>query len=460
MGQVGIKITEAALVRPVLIVSLVIVLFASALSKAQDTDRDTPQSTSDDPQQSVVKPRKVVKTPPDPTIENNIDAVEADESEEATGTKHWNEFDAKYITGRVGLGFLYETAAYDQDEQSKEQFPLEFGYKVRDFRFLFSGGFPTLKRSVTYSVGVMYDAPNGSWLIRQTGIMVALSETWGHLFIGRTKEGFSLNKVMTGYDGWTMERATMNDATVPLLADGIKWMGYLPKHGFMWNVGYYNDVFSKGQSFSSFSSQEVARLAWLPVRSVSETHSLVHLGVNLHYGKPTENQLQARSRPEAFPAPYFVDTGKFPAKAAFMAGYEAYYRRRNWLFGSEYWFEKVSSPSTHNPVFNGGDIVAAWTITGETRTYNTVGGFFRAVLPERPVFNGGPGAWELVSRYSYINLDSGTLQGGRFGRFTEQLNWYLSRYVRLEFAYGFGRLDRFDLKGDTQFFQSRLQLQF
>jgi len=32
--------------------------------------------------------------------------------------------------------------------------------------------------------------------------------------------------------------------------------------------------------------------------------------------------------------------------------------------------------------------------------------------------------------------------------------------MRLEFAYGYGHLDRFQLAGTTQFFQSRLQLQF
>jgi hypothetical protein len=30
-------------------------------------------------------------------------------------------------------------------------------------------------------------------------------ELLGHVFVGRTKEGFSLNKVMVGYAGWTME---------------------------------------------------------------------------------------------------------------------------------------------------------------------------------------------------------------------------------------------------------------
>ena len=444
------KIRNVSLRKPILSLVLMSLLFGPVLSSAQEKT-DSAQPTDQQP---------TVKTPPDPTIEKAINAVESDESEEATrGFKRWNEFDGKYMTARAGGGFLVDYDAFSQDQQSKEQFSLAPGVKLRDFRFLLSGRFPKLKRSVTYSVGIMYDAPTNSWLMRQTGIMAALSEKWGYLFIGRTKEGFSLNKVMTGYDGWTMERATMNDATVPLLADGIKWMGYMPKHGFVWNLGYFNDIFSKGQSFSSYSSQEVARLAWLPIRSVSDTHSLLHLGINFQYGKPTDNAFRFRSRPEAFLAPYFIDTGKFSANSAFMVGYEAYYRRRNWLFGSEYWFEKVSTPSTHNPFFSGGDVAATWVITGETRTYNTVGGFFRAVIPQRPVFSGGPGAWELASRYSYTNLDSGQINGGRFGRFTEQLNWYLSQYVRLEFNYGYGHLDRFDVRGNTQFFQTRIQLQ-
>jgi phosphate-selective porin OprO/OprP len=51
------------------------------------------------------------------------------------------------------------------------------------------------------------------------------------------------------------------------------------------------------------------------------------------------------------------------------------------------------------------------------------------------------------------------VRGGKFGRITPMVNWYLSDHVRLEFAYGYGHLDRFDLKGNTQFFQTRLQLQ-
>jgi phosphate-selective porin OprO/OprP len=40
------------------------------------------------------------------------------------------------------------------------------------------------------------------------------------------------------------------------------------------------------------------------------------------------------------------------------------------------------------------------------------------------------------------------------------LNWYLSDHLRLELAYGYGVLDRFDLRGATQFLQGRIQMVF
>jgi len=65
---------------------------------------------------------------------------------------------------------------------------------------------------------------------------------------------------------------------------------------------------------------------------------------------------------------------------------------------------------------------------------------------------------ELVTNFSYVDLDSGTLTGGRFWRFTPMVNWHLSDNMRLEFAYGYGSLNRFGIVGKTQFFQSRIQL--
>jgi phosphate-selective porin OprO and OprP len=392
----------------------------------------------------------------EPNLENTVEAAEPLPKRDLV---HWNEYRGPHFTIRAGAGLLLDFAAFAQDAASKEQIAMLPGEKLRDFRFIMGGRFPSLPLPTTWCAGVMYDGATHSWYVRQTGIMVGIPKIVSYFFIGRQKEGFSLNKVMVGYDGWTMERATMSDATIPLLADGIKWLGYSKKHYFLWNLGYFNDVVSKGQSFSSYSSQEVARLAWLPMHS-EEEGTLIHLGFNFRYGKPVDGQLRLKSRPEAFIAPFFLDTGTFAASSANSVGYETYYRRKSLLLGSEYYFMNTYSKTAGNQMFHGGDFVATWLITGETRPYNTVGGYFKDIAPLRTVFSGGPGAWELVFRYSYTNLDSHNVQGGTFGRFTPMVNWYLSENVRLEMAYGYGHLDRFNLKGNTQFFQTRLQLQF
>jgi phosphate-selective porin OprO/OprP len=419
----------------------------------------TSPNTNPSSQQATAPPPSTPS--PSSSLDDTVDAGEMDDDIDHAPREmaRWNEYRGPHFTAKAGMGFLADTASYAQDDASKKQIMMLPDQKLRDFRFVLGGSFPSLSRKVTWNVGIMYDAPTHSWLMRQTGVMIAVPELWGNIFIGRGKEGFSLNKVMVGYDGWTMERSTMSDATIPILADGFKWLGYTPKHGFLWNFGYYNDWLSHNQNFSTYHNQTVLRLVWLPIHS-DEKRTVLHLGVNLRNGSPEQGQLQFRSRPEAFPAPYFVDTGKFAATNTKMAGYETYYRKGPLLLGSEYWWVGVTSPSTHNPTIHGGDFVATWCITGETRAYNTVQGAFREVLPKRPVFSGGPGAVELVARFSDIDLDSGTLQGGKFWRFTPMVNWYLTDYLRLVGAYGIGRLDRFNLKGNTQFFQTRLQFEF
>jgi|RhiMethySRZTD1v2_1073278.scaffolds.fasta_scaffold00032_38 phosphate-selective porin OprO and OprP len=390
-------------------------------------------------------------------LDDTIEAGEADAEAPARRLITWNEYEGPLFTIRVGGGVLYEYAAYAQDENSKTQVDLAPEAKVRDTRVLFKGRLK-FKRAVTWSAGLMYDGPTDEWLVRETGLMIEMPEISGHLFVGRSKEGFSLNKIMVGYAGWTQERSTINDATIPILADGVKWLGYAPKIHLLWNVGAFADWLSEDQGFSTYDNQFVGRVAWLPFLS-ADGGRLLHIGADVRYGHPNEGTLKLRSRPEAFPSPYFVDTGDFAATSTTMTSLEAYSRRGSVLIGSEYFFQKADAPESGDPFFHGGEIVATWLMTGETRAYNTRGGFFNQVSPARPLFTGGPGAWEIVGRVSYIDLDSGSLTGGKFWRLTPMVNWYLSDHVRLEMTYGYGTLDRFELQGRTQFFQSRLQLQ-
>jgi phosphate-selective porin OprO/OprP len=397
---------------------------------------------------------------PDGTEGEFLEVVEADSVPPRWRDKRWRLFPGRFSTLKLGGGFLYEFAGFTQDDASRIQadsagYVVESAFKVRDFRLVASGQFKT-KRSFSWKVGLMYDGVSDSWLVRETGIMIGVPELWGHFFIGRTKEGFSMNKVMNGYAGWTLERQMAIDV-IPILADGVKWLGFLPKQRVWWNLGVFADWLSNGQSFSTYKWQLAARVGWLPIYSKAD-NTLLHVGINYRFGEPVSGDIRLRSRPEANPAPYFIDTQTFSSSGSNHFGPEVYFSKGSWMFGSEYYVHQFNSPESSSNVFFGGEVVAMYIITGETRPYSTVSAIYGFVPVARPVFKGGPGAWEVVLRLSHLNLNDGPIQGGNFWRVTPMVNWYLSKDVRLELAYGYGVLDRFNIEGTTQFFQARLQL--
>ncbi len=397
---------------------------------------------------------------PDGTEGEMFQAPQKDTTKQTWNEKRWRLFKGKLTTFKLGAGFLYEYAAFSQDRNSKNQMdslgtPLQDQFKVRDFRVLVSGQIKS-KREISWRAGIMYDGTTDSWLVRETGIMVGVPEINSYFFVGRTKEGFSMSKVMNGYAGWAMERQMAIDV-IPILADGLKWMGYLPKQRLFWNLGVYADWLSKGQSFSTYQNQVDARVGWNPVFSPLK-NQMLHFGLNYRYGKVEGNQIQLRSRPEANPAPYFITTGNFSSDHSNHIGYELYYQTGRWLMGSEFYWHKFTSTAENNPVFNGGEFMVSYIFSGKSRKYITSTSIFGFVPVKKSVFQGGAGEFEGVLRFTTFDLNGGNIQGGNFWRITPMLNWYLSPELRFVLAYGYGVLDRFGVKGTTQFFQSRIQI--
>jgi phosphate-selective porin OprO/OprP len=394
---------------------------------------------------------------PDGTEGEMLEVI--DSSSRMKSRKRWRLFPGKITTFKVGAALFYDYAAFSQDENSKRQadsagYVLQSQFKTRDFRFLLSGQFKT-KRQISWKAGIMYDGVSDTWFVRETGVMINVPELWGNIFIGRTKEGFSMNKVMNAASGWGMERQPAIDV-IPILADGVKWLGYLPKSRILWNVGIYNDWLSEKQSFSTYKWQVVSRIGWLPLYSPAEK-MVFHVAVNYRYGEPVNDQIRLRSRPESNVAPYFVDTQTFSTTASNHLGGEAYFSKGSWMFGSECYVHEFNSAGTKH-VFYGGDVMATYILTGESRPYHTASGVYGFVPVAKPLFKGGVGAVELLLRFSTFNLNDAPVPGGSFWKVTPMVNWYLTREVRMEFAYGYGVLDRFSLQGATQYFQARLQV--
>ncbi len=106
-------------------------------------------------------------------------------------------------------GFLGDFAAYSQNEESKQQIRMEPGVDLRDFRLILNGRFKTA-RSISWTLGYMYDGADDSWRFRKTGVQIDVPELSGRFFIGRDKEGYSMVKVMVGYHPSAIERARLS----------------------------------------------------------------------------------------------------------------------------------------------------------------------------------------------------------------------------------------------------------
>jgi phosphate-selective porin OprO and OprP len=370
-----------------------------------------------------------------------------------------NEFVGSASTFKIGLGLIYDFTTYNQSAEFRRQMDsagisLAPTIKLRDFRILGSGNLKT-KREISWKFAYMWDGDNQSWLVRESGVTIGVPELAGHIFIGRTKEGFSMPKVMNGHSPWTSERQMAVDL-IPIIADGIKWFGFLPKSRVFWNLGAYNDFVSKGQKFSTFEWQLVGRVGWMPFYN-QQNQSLLHIAANLRYGKPVDGKFSIKTRPESNNTPQILATGQFDTDHSSHIGGEIYYSNKNLMVGSEIVVHKFTSAESDDHTFYGGDVVISYIFTGAVRPYRTAGSIYGFVPVKQSIFKGGWGEIEGVLRASTFNLNDGAIKGGQFWRITPMVNWYMSKVIRMEFIYGYGVLDRFETEGVVQFFESRIQ---
>lgn len=399
---------------------------------------------------------------------NLVTALPADEADAEAPKRRlvsWTQFEGPWFSMRVSGMAMGDASGYSQNAASVGQVGnLDPGTQLRSFRLSANGLFK-FDNPWSYIVTAEYrsfdrgsdSSSSEPWQITDLAVTIPLDGI-GRLSIGKMKAPFSLERLTGRAVIPFMERAATLDALLPSRDIGLKLNNTAFNDRVTWAAGWFNSWF--GGSQSTFKANTVdARVTWIPIYR-DDGREVLHLGVSGRYAQAEEDQLRYKVRPEDNLAPYFLDTGNFTADHNSNLGLEAGWQQGPVITTAEYVGDWVSSPQKGDPFFDGFYVTSAWMLTGENRNYNKTGGFWGRVSPDHPLFHGGWGAVEVTGRYSWTDLNGGAISGGKFARWSAGLNWFLTDYTRIEFNYGYGRLDRFGSEGITQFFQGRIQIEF
>lgn len=158
-------------------------------------------------------------------------------------------------------------------------------------------------------------------------------------------------------------------------------------------------------------------------------------GVSLSYRKNARGpDTSFRSLPEVSVGnDYFVDTGAIDgADRVLRLGFEANKVMGSFSWQTEILTAKVYREQGKDVFFAGAYAYASWFLTGETRNYDSGTGVFRGVRPNKPLWRGGWGAWEIGIRASTVDLNDEDVVGGRQSDLSVGVNWYLDDQFRLQ----------------------------
>jgi len=174
----------------------------------------------------------------------------------------------------------------------------------------------------------------------------------------------------------------------------------------------------------------VARLTYAPL---ARKRAVVHFGVATEYRDVRGGKaFRINSRPEAGLLPTFLRTGSLAdVDSTVTVAIETLLLKGPFTFQSEYVHMFLQRGAGRaDPSFQGGYAQASWVLTGERRRYSRSSATLGGVRPSSPW-----GAVELGLRFSALDLNDETVNGGSLRNWTVGLNWYIRENVKLAANY-------------------------
>jgi phosphate-selective porin len=412
---------------------------------------------------SIVKNTLVGTTVAPSTPVEEIVTQDTPEAPVPTVPGAWKRFDTKWVQFEPIGALVMDFVRFGQGDTSRDQVGDLEEFEVPDIRVLRAGaaGVVKFKKPWRWFISGAYGGflagfergVTPTWQLFDLSVEIPVSGL-GFVTAGKTKEPFSMERMMGGGFMPLPERSMGTDAMTPARNTGVFVRNAFADKRMNWAGGWFNNT---SESTGRGGNQYIGRLAGLPLDD-PDGKGLLHIGLAGRYS--TAPILEFRIGPEQATAPDFVDTGEFDADGTTYLLAEVYYTRKSFLFASQYLSNWTRAPQYGDPVFRSFFAQATWTLTGESRPYDRDRGIFGTMFPKSKVFDGGTGIIEVGARYSAVDLQNARILGGELSRISGTANWYLNWNALLNFNYGLARLYRTDSVGYTHIVQARFGLYF
>lgn len=396
-----------------------------------------------------------------------IDREEAPLAAPAVMAKKWNQIRTKYFNLNFGMALIFDHNIASQDDNSISQVgEIGPGTEFRGQRLMVSGNLLFFKRPWRYMVSANYngmDAPQDSkaFSFIDWNFEIPFGKNGGWITIGKQKEGVGHEYVAPGTQLMFTERGSAVPAFVRQRNIGIRYSNSILKQRATYTVGFFNNYWETGKSFSDNGSQVVARVTGLPV--YKSDADLLHVGIGWRYTDATDGKLSYKAKPEVNTAPSFINTGSLLANSANSLMLEGIKVAGPVSFIGEYMANFINGSDGINQTLGYWQIGGSWFITGESRKYNRNNGNLGKLIPKKNFTllkkGGGPGAFEVGARYTHSDFAIPSIDGGQLGRLTAALSWYPNAHFRYVVSYGTSKLDKNSVAGRANFWQFRAQFE-
>jgi phosphate-selective porin OprO/OprP len=226
------------------------------------------------------------------------------------------------------------------------------------------------------------------------------------LTIGKQKEPFGLERLMSSKELFMTERSMMSNAISPDRNYGINVSG---EQGLInWQLGYFqNDTDQKSNAITG-------RLVWSPWHN---EESLIHFGTAFSERSLHGETFRINEKLEVYGADSLVEGAKISADDVSLTGFEFLWQNNGFTNMAEWQRAKVSTTDGNQYQYEGGYYQLSYLLSGRNREYKN------GTLDNAETNND----WEISMRYSQFKL---LQENSEAKMFSVGVNYLLNKDVK------------------------------